>query len=257
MWVVYPPAAVKRERISEMNIKVGIGIFFLSLLLQGCASSDVSRQSSSEINNSYQGAASTLNNLTNSNVTESFSNSSQKTKGMLIGGATGAVAGGLTSGIGIMPGAAGGAIFGGALGAYIDSRTTLADQIRNRGMNFFILGDQLLIVIPSRRLFDENSANLSMYAYSNLDLIAKLISSYPNMSVNISGYTAQYGPENVNIVLSEQQAQAVLKYLWRRGINTRMLYAAGYGGSHPVEESGSWYDGENYRIEITLEKLPV
>jgi flagellar motor protein MotB len=45
-----------------------------------------------------------------------------------------------------------------------------------------------------------------------------------------------------------------VKYLWRAGINTRVLYAEGGGNTKPVTESG---DDANNRIEITLEKLPA
>jgi outer membrane protein OmpA-like peptidoglycan-associated protein len=231
-------------------------ILCLTLLCHGCASSDVSRDASGQFNTAYQNAGFAFNNDTH--PAQSLENSSQTTKGVLIGGATGALAGSMTSGVGFLPGAAGGAIFGGAIGAYIDSKTTLIDKLTNRGIKVIVLGDQVLIVLPSQSLFNGPSAQMRSTAYSSLDLVAQLINGYVSMSVNIAAYTNATGCKPFDDTLSQQQAENVMKYLWRRGVNTRLLHAEGMGDSHPVEMRGlTWNSGENYRVEITLEKLPA
>ncbi|HSW69467.1 MAG TPA: OmpA family protein [Gammaproteobacteria bacterium] len=233
-------------------------IFVLIItVLQGCASSDVSRSATNEIQTTYQDA-STAWNSDGVSVAQAYQGSSQRSKGILIGSATGAIIGAIASGWnGVLPGAAGGAIFGGALGAYIDSKTSLADQIINRGNKVIILGDQILIVLPSQHVFVANTSTLQPYSYKTLDLVSTLISGYPNMSVKITAYTGNIGPERINRSLTQEQADAVMKYLWRTKINTRLLYAEGGGGSKPVTETISDFAGDNYRVEITLEKLPV
>lgn len=232
-------------------------LFFISfLILQGCASSNVSRQAAGNFNAVYPGNGPGYGAMS---LSEAYQGTSQTTKGVWIGGATGALAGGVVSGgSGILPGAAGGAIFGGALGAYIDANTSLADRIINRGNQVVVLGDQILIVLPSNYLFNDQSAEFRQYAYPTLDLVAKFISSYPNMLVTVTAYVAPLGSERMNHALTQEQANAIVKYLWRTGINTRMLYAQGGGGSKPVERpSLTSQTGNNYRVEITLEKLPV
>ncbi len=237
-----------------LRCKILILLLMSGLFLQGCASSDVSRAASNSINSTYQGAASAFDSNSVS-LAEAYQGTSSTTKGMMIGGATGALVGGITSGgSGIIPGAAGGAIFGGALGAYIDSRTTLADQIINRGNKIIILGDQILIIVPSRYVFVENTPQLQPYAYRTFDLIALLISGYPNMLVKVDTYTDGILPDRISLSLSQEQSNSVAKYLWRAGINTRILYAEGGGNSKPVTALGG---DANDRIEITLEKLPV
>ena len=229
----------------------------MMLILQGCASSDVSRNAEHQFNATYQNASSAFDS-DSVNVAEAYQGSSQTTKGVLIGGTAGAIVGGVASGwAGVLPGAAGGAIFGGALGAYIDSKASIADQIINRGNKVIVLGDQVLIVLPSTRVFAGYSSNLQPYAYKTLDLVSQLISGYPNMSVKVAAYTGSSGSERVNRSLSQEQANAVMKYLWRTRINTRLLYAEGGDGSKPVTASASDWAGANYRVEITLEKLPV
>ena len=61
----------------------------------------------------------------------------------------------------------------------------------------------------------------------------------------------------IRVVMWGSQAENVAKFLWRTGINTRLLYAQGYGGCKLVERNSGSENSENYRIEITLEKLPV
>ncbi len=77
-----------------------------------------------------------------------------------MGGAGGALIGGLTPGIGVLPGAAGGVLLGGVIGAYINSSTTLLDRLTNRNVTVVVLGDQILIEIPSADMF--NAMTLSL-----------------------------------------------------------------------------------------------
>jgi outer membrane protein OmpA-like peptidoglycan-associated protein len=229
-------------------------IFLFAAFLQGCASSDVSRGAASGVNSTYQNAAYAFDS-NGVSITESYQGTSQMTKGMMLGGATGAIVGAVASGgSGVLPGAAGGAIFGGAFGAYIDSRTTVADQIINRGNQVIILGDQILIVLPSKYVFAGNSPELQPYAFKTLDLISQLISGYPNMTVKVTTYTDSVDPSRISRSLSQEQSNAVVKYLWRTPINTRMLYGEGGGASKPIVATDS---DTNNRVEITLEKLPV
>lgn len=241
-----------------MKFNCFIGVIATVILLTGCASSEVSRSAASRFDNTYSNASSAFN-TGDTDLAAGYQNSSQMTQGALIGGATGAVAGGLTPSIGFLPGAAGGVLIGGAVGAYLDSHATLKDKLANRNVTVVVLGDQILIEIPSQSLFNAMTAELSPYAYSTLDMVAQYINRYANMSVKISAYTNAMGPERINRALSQEQAESVMKYLWRRGINTRLLSAAGYGGTHLVDTNTTmdWEHGENYRVEITLEKLPV
>lgn len=236
--------------------------FFLFALisltvLQGCAQSDLSRNAASGVDDTYTGISTSVSSIGKSSLAESYQNTSQTTKGVLIGGATGALVGTTMTGVGTLGGAAIGAIMLGAIGAYIDANSTLVDKIQNRGGKVFVLGDQVLIVLPSSRIFNENTANINYAAASTLDLVSELIGSYVNMSVKISAYTDTQGATLIDQALSQQQANKVEKYLWAHGVNTRMIYAMGYGGTHLVTKSTCDWNSENYRIEITLEKLPA
>lgn len=241
-----------------MTVNKIVILLFIFLFIQGCAHSDLSRSAAGDVDKDYIGIKSSINNIGKGDFAETYQNSSQTSKGILIGGLTGGIVGGIaSSGVGVLGGVATGAILGGALGAYIDAHSTLVDKLKNRGVKIFVLGDQVLIVLPSSRIFTENTATISYTAYSTLDLVTELIGNYINMSVKVAGYTDSQGPPKVNLALSQQQADKVAKYLWRDKVNTRLLYSIGYGNTHLVSKSTCDWDSDNFRIEITLEKLPV
>jgi intracellular multiplication protein IcmN len=241
----------------QTNYKI-VFIFFLFIFIQGCASSDVSRGAANEADKAYLDTDYALSHAESDGLPDAYQNTSQATKGAVMGSVAGVGASSMNSGISLLPGLAVGAIFGGALGAYIDAHTTLADKLENRGVKVIMLGDQIMLVLPSVLVFNEMTSNIRSHAYSTLDLVAQFINHYPNMSVNVAAYTSESGsPEKVNLALTQQQAAAIVKYLWIKGINTRLLSASGYGGGKLVAANKPDWNSDNFRVEITLEKLPV
>jgi outer membrane protein OmpA-like peptidoglycan-associated protein len=227
------------------------------LALCGCASSEVSRDVSSNIDQGVENTRKMVDNASSGTIADSYQNASQRAKGAILGGATGGLIGALSSNIGVLPGAAVGAILGASYGAYIDKNASVEDQLQNRGATIVVLGDQILIVLPSSRVFEYRSARIKSDAYSTLNLTARYINSYTKMLVKVSVYTDCAGPADLDLALSQEQADRVSKYLAAAGLDARVLYAMGYGGSHIVQRSHDWEASDNYRIEITLEKLYV
>jgi outer membrane protein OmpA-like peptidoglycan-associated protein len=241
----------------ETHVFLFLLILFLSCFtLAGCASSEVSRDAASNIDMGMQNAKGLADG--DMDIADAYQNSHQATKGALIGGATGAIAGAFTSGVGAIEGAAIGTVLGASYGAYIDSMTTLTDQLENRGVAIVALGDQVLIVMSSSRLFYPMTSTIKPQSYSTLQLVANYINSYTKMLVKVTGYTNDTGSCSVDQVLSQQQAEQVSKLLQASGVDARLLYAVGEGGTHLVQSQKlEWGSSDNYRIEITLEKLYV
>lgn len=235
---------------------------FLSIIfcviLSGCASSNVSRSVTSNIDRGVDNAENLVDSAENSSIADTFQNSSQVAKGALIGGAAGAITGALTSGVGVLAGTATGAILGASYGAYIDSNTNIRDQLINRGANIIILGDQVMIVIPSARIFNDMTPKIKPSAYSTLNLLTKYINGFTKMLIKISAYSNSTGSPSLDMSLSQQQANAIERYFVAACIDARLLYATGCGASHLVERNSQVSDdNDNYRIEIILEKLYV
>lgn len=230
----------------------------LFLFLQGCASSNVTREANDNAAVGYENASSSIASLGNGSIADSYANTSQAAKGAIVGGVAGAATGSLIHGVGLVPGLAVGAILGGAYGAYIDSNISSYDQLENRGVKMIVLGDHIMVVIPSDHLFNSMTPVIKPGAYSTLDLIAAYINKNHTMTVKVTAYTSSAGSERVNLALSKEQAESIVRYLWQKNINTRMMTAIGMGGTHPVmDDTTGWSSNLNYRIEITMEKMPV
>lgn len=236
-------------------------LFFLllitSCLLMSCASSDVSRDAASNVDFGIQNAKDLVDDAGDGSIGDTYYNTSQLTKGALIGGAAGAITGGVTSGVGVIPGTAVGAILGASYGSYIDSKMSLKDQLENRGAVVVVIGDQILIAIPSARLFNPWTAKIKRQAYPLINLLVRYVNGYTKILVKIAAYTSDTGSKNMDLSLSQQQAACVAKALSASGIDARLLYAAGYGGTKLMTTNSFDWDTDNYRIEITLEKLYV
>lgn len=235
-----------------------INLIFLCLNLFACASSEVQRDTATNVDLGVQNAKNLVDRATSGNIADSYQNSSQTAKGALLGGAAGAGAGALATPIGVLPGLVTGAVLGASYGRYIDTRTSTGDRAENKGANIVVLGDQVLIVIPSARLFEPVTATIRPTAYPILNMVARYINKYTKMLVKVSAYTSVSGDKCADVALSKQQADAVVRYLSAVGVNARLLYAEGFGGTNLVVPAGlGWEESDNYRIEITFEKLYV
>lgn len=228
-------------------------ILSLAALLSGCAASELSRGTASSVDQAYIDLTEADGQV---DLANTYQNTNQKSKGLLIGGVTGGLVGAATS-VGVVGGAVTGAILLGSLGAYIDAHATLVDRLTNRGVQVFVLGDQVMLVVHSSRVFVCGTPTILNSFYPTMCLIAELIGKYTNISVKVAAYSNDTN-RALDCSLTQLQAENFARRLWRYCLNTRLLYAAGYGGCRLVTRNcpGS-YSNDNYRIEITFEKLPV
>ncbi len=118
------------------------------------------------------------------------------------------------------------------------------------------VGETMRIIIPGDGLFNPHSANISpFYGMPTLNLVARLMVMLETTSAEISGYTnTEFSPQ-LDQVMSKRQAEVVLDYLWLRGIDSRLLYAIGFGCRRPLAaDPVSW---ANRRIEINFRFFPL
>jgi outer membrane protein OmpA-like peptidoglycan-associated protein len=100
--------------------------------------------------------------------------------------------------------------------------------------------------------FDYNSDMLTPGAKQNLDEFAKALkdSRLATASFLVEGHTDGRGSEGFNLSLSERRANAVVRYLGGKGIDTSKLAAKGYGELKP--RSPNPLDPVNRRVETRL-----
>lgn len=238
------------------NVPVTL-LFLLTLsafLLFGCASSGVQRDAAANVDLGVENAKNLVKG--DVDIADAYQNTNQATKGAILGGAAGAITGALSTSIGVLPGTVVGAIFGASYGAYIDSTTDRRDRLENRDVSVIILGDQILIVLRSARIFDPYTSTIKPQAYSTLNKVAHYINRFNKILVKVTAYTSDTGSPSADLALSTQQADKVAKYLTDADVNARIMYAVGEGGTKLVDNASlGWDASDNYRIEISLERL--
>jgi outer membrane protein OmpA-like peptidoglycan-associated protein len=172
--------------------------------------------------------------------------------GAIAGGAALGPAAGLVVPVGVLFGGTAGSVIGDRL----DKQQTLVKELQGYGVRFFEVGDQITIVLPADRFFETNSSAANTYSYAILRKVVVLLNKYQSIGIKVSGYTDNQGSIERNKALSTQRAQTVAHYLWSQGIDTRLLYAVGYGASHFVADNQAAAGrAVNRRIEITLEQV--
>jgi len=103
--------------------------------------------------------------------------------------------------------------------------------------------------------FKSNSPELLQESYQVLKHAAQILKDYPDVRVEIQGYTDDVGSNKANMKLSQQRANKVKDYLVKEGVGKSRLTAAGYGSQFPVADNATELGkAENRRIEFKVIK---
>jgi outer membrane protein OmpA-like peptidoglycan-associated protein len=99
--------------------------------------------------------------------------------------------------------------------------------------------------------FATGKADITPESENTLRKALKTLQTYPDITVEIAGYTDNVGSESSNQRLSERRANSVRDWLVRQGIEPSRIEAVGYGESNPVASNGSPEGRQrNRRIEF-------
>jgi outer membrane protein OmpA-like peptidoglycan-associated protein len=92
--------------------------------------------------------------------------------------------------------------------------------------------------------------------HGDLDKLANFLIDHPRVRLNISGHTDGNGKEEVNLLLSQQRADAIKAYLtYTFNIDSKRIEAHGYGSSRPIVQEKSDEDRRlNRRVEFNITK---
>ena len=82
--------------------------------------------------------------------------------------------------------------------------------------------------------FDTDKATLRPESKRELENLVTLLSENPSLQIEISGHTDNVGTDAYNQNLSNNRAQAVVKYLTNKGITASRLTHKGYGEAKPI-----------------------
>ncbi len=100
--------------------------------------------------------------------------------------------------------------------------------------------------------FASNSAVLDESDTATLDKVANFVQYNPSgYRLEVAGYTSSTGSRAHNMRLSQQRAEAVVKYLESKGVPAGMLQAKGYGPDFPIDTNATAAGrANNRRVEL-------
>ena len=110
-----------------------------------------------------------------------------------------------------------------------------------------------LIVSMPDVLFDTGKADLKSTARERMAKVAGILIAYPDIHVEIDGYTDSTGSLELNERLSQERADAVRSYLSSQGVNSSAITTQGFGPSQPVASNDTASGRQqNRRVELVV-----
>ena len=101
--------------------------------------------------------------------------------------------------------------------------------------------------------FATGRSNLDREARATLDRVAVVLTSCPELALDIEAHTDATGSDALNARLSEARAASVRGYLVERGVPRERLAAEGFGSSRPVASNATDVGrARNRRIELVI-----
>jgi outer membrane protein OmpA-like peptidoglycan-associated protein len=102
-------------------------------------------------------------------------------------------------------------------------------------------------------LFDFNKYTLKPDAREKLAKVSGILLAYPNLKLQVEGYTDNIGSDDYNQKLSEQRADAVRDYLVSQSVADNSITATGFGKSDPIADNATNSGrAQNRRVQLVV-----
>lgn len=110
-----------------------------------------------------------------------------------------------------------------------------------------------LIVHMGDVLFDTNKYTLKSNAQVSLAKVATILTIYPNLKVQVEGYTDSTGAPAYNQTLSENRADSVRDFLVQNGVPQTSVTAQGFGATNFVADNSTGTGRQqNRRVNLVV-----
>jgi OOP family OmpA-OmpF porin len=101
--------------------------------------------------------------------------------------------------------------------------------------------------------FEFNKTRLRPDSQTILNWVVGIMKKYPDMQVELAGYTDSIGGVAYNLKLSQARAESVKGYLIEQGVDASRIQAKGYGKDNPVASNDTDEGRErNRRVELHI-----
>lgn len=129
------------------------------------------------------------------------------------------------------------------------------NQIYTLGDLFYRFGEipsNTGVLVPSL-VYEPNEVNVPENAKEELNTLASWLQKNKSIHLRIDVHTDKSGLEELNLLLSEQRAEAVFNYLIERGVSVFQISYQGLGSQHPIASNKYQYGKEiNRRVEVVV-----
>jgi len=103
--------------------------------------------------------------------------------------------------------------------------------------------------------FASGSDKISGNSGVEVDNLAAILKAYPDVKINVAGYTDSTGNAESNKTLSENRAKSVKQRLMDAGVSPSRVATQGFGAANPVASNDTKEgQAQNRRIEVTIAK---
>lgn len=110
-----------------------------------------------------------------------------------------------------------------------------------------------LVLTVGDVLFATGKAEVAAGGMRSIDKLAEWLQKNPTRNVLIEGHTDNTGPEDFNMMLSLQRADAVKSQLVSRGVSADRITTKGYGPKYPVVVNDTAAGRQqNRRVEVVI-----
>lgn len=105
--------------------------------------------------------------------------------------------------------------------------------------------------------FKTGKAEIDPACDKTMTAIASIMSDYPGFHVQVDGHTDNVGNPEANKKLSQERADAVVKYLVeKKSVEAKRLSAKGFGDSKPIADNKSKKgQAKNRRVDFTVTQM--
>jgi outer membrane protein OmpA-like peptidoglycan-associated protein len=102
--------------------------------------------------------------------------------------------------------------------------------------------------------FKQGTADLAIESFPMLDNVYESLKAYPDVRIEIAGYTDNTGTVAANKKLSQRRAEKVREYLYLHGIDPDRIIAVGKGSDDPVGDNGT-PEGRAFNRRIEMKRI--
>ena len=108
-------------------------------------------------------------------------------------------------------------------------------------------------IVLKNIFFDSKKWELKPGSQTELNKVVQLLNDNPALKIEITGHTDNIGNPADNLILSENRAKSVVKYLIANGIAPGRLMSKGYGQTRPIAPNNSEENrAQNRRTELKV-----